>query len=468
MAHDIIKLIYNRSPYNIKVLFTSLYGLQKRYKSYGKYYFEQIQFLNESQYWSLEKLAAYQNQRMREFVKDILLKVPFYKDNPDYSNLRKNFSDIRDFPILSKKLVKNKLKEFYNLDQKKVIWSKTSGTTGSPIFFPITRETMQKEYAYWNMAYNWNGVCLHCREKIAMIAGHPVAWHGRTKPPFWTFDLVNNRLYFSSYHISEFNLKFYIKKLEEFNPILLHGYPSSIYLLALAYQKHGMKKLNLKAIYTSAETLLDFQRNKIESVFQAKVFNYYGTSEPTSHIIECEKNELHLKAESSFVEILNNDNQPCKPGETGRIVTTNFNSTAFPLIRYDVGDLVTISKSQVSKCGRSGLLIDNIEGRTEDYIITPDGRIVGRLDHLFKDDLDVIEAQVEQRRIEEVILRIVRGINYSKKDEIFILKAARTRLGNSMKVTFEYVDEIPRTSSGKFRFIVSKIDPSNIKVFTNS
>jgi len=281
------------------------------------------------------------------------------------------------------------------------------------------------------------------------------------KPPFWSFDAVNNHLLFSSYHLSEVNLRYYIKKLEDFNPLLLHGYPSSIYLLALAYKKYGKKKLNLKSVFTSSETLLYTQRNRIEDAFQVKVFNWYGTSEMSANIVECEKGELHLKAEHSFVEIVNDNNQLCKPGETGRIISTNFNNTAFPLIRYDIGDIVKISKNQIPKCGRGGLLVDHIEGRIEDYIVTPDGRIIGRLDHLFKDSANVIEAQIEQPKIEEIILRIVRGSHYSKEDEKLIYNEAKSRLGSSIKISFDYVENIIRTKNGKFRFIISKINPSD-------
>ncbi|MGF1584845.1 MAG: phenylacetate--CoA ligase family protein [Bacteroidales bacterium] len=422
-----------------------------------------MQFLEETQYWSQEKLLAYQNKRLNEFVAEIYYRVPIYKNNPEYLKLSKDNLDIQHLPILTKKFVKQNVKEFYNIDDKKIIWGKTSGTTGSPMIFPITRDAMQKVYAFRNMHYSWNGLCLHNREKIAMISGHPVSWHRRSKPPYWSFDMVNNHLYFSSYHLSESNLKYYIEKLEEFDPLLLHGYPSSIYLLALAYEKFGTKKLALKGIYTSSETLLDFQRHKIQNAFQVKVFNFYGTSEMNCNIVECEKGELHLKSEYSYVEILNNDNQACKPGERGRIISTHFNNTAFPLIRYDVGDNLVISNNQVAKCGRSGLLIDYIEGRNEDYVITPEGRIIGRLSILLKDAINVIEAQIEQPCIEEVVLRIVRNNYYSKKDEVQIKHAARARLGNSIKISFDYVDEIPRASNGKFRFVISKIDPLLLK-----
>ncbi len=467
-SNRILKQIYDLSPYNLKVLFTSLYGLKKRYNSYGKYYFHQVQFLEETQYWNQEKLTAYQNERLCAFLKDINTKVPFYINNPQYSALSKESPDIHDFPILSKKIVKQNLKEFYNQAQNKVFWGRTSGTTGSPMVFPVTKQSIQRDYAFLNMAFKTSGLSLDKPKKIATIAGHSVAWQGRTRPPFWSFDIFNNHLYFSSYHISEFNFKSYIKKLEEFDPLLITGYPSSIYLLALAYKRHGTKKLCLKGIYTSSETLLDFQRQTIETIFQVKVFNYYGTSEMSCKIIECEKGELHLKPEYNYVEILNSENQYCKPGEYGRIISTHFNNIAFPLIRYDVGDNVAISKNQNPKCGRSGLIIDSIDGRKEDSIITPEGHIVGRLSILLRDSVNVIEAQIEQSSIEEVVIRIIRGSSYSKKDEVKILKSARTRLGNSIRISFDYVDEIPRASNGKFRFIVSRIDPVLFMTMTNS
>ncbi len=462
-SNKIIKRIYDSVPYKLKVLFTSIYGLQQRQKRYGKTYFEQVKFLNDAQYWDRKKLEVYQNNRLRGFMSDIYNKIPYYNNNPQYKILSKEFSSIHDFPILPKQLVKQNLKDYYNPDQKKIVWGHTSGTTGSPMTFPISLEAYQKEYAFRNMHYQWSGLGLHNRQKIAMCSAHPVSWHGRNKPPYWTYDMANNHLYFSTSHLSGSNFKYYIKKLEEFDPLLLHGHPSSIYLLALAYKKYGTKKLSLKSVYTSSESLLDFQRQKIESIFQMKVFNWYGTSEMTANIVECEKGELHLKEEHSFVEILNSENQPCGPGETGRIISTNFNNLAFPLIRYDIGDTVVVSKNQNSKCGRSGLLIDSIEGRIDDYIFTPDGRIVGRMSTIFRYAKNVIEAQFEQHSIEEVIMRIVRGKGYSKEDEIELLKAVKMRLGNSIRISIDYVDQIPRTSNGKFRFIISKIDPSYIK-----
>ena len=265
-GNKISRNIYYSSPHFIKNLISSSYGISQRARRYGTTYKEQIEFLAESQYWTNEELAAYQQKRINRYFKCIYRKVPFY-NIPEYLEYSHSPSNYQNLPILSKHHVRECNKELYNLYVKKVIWGHTSGTTGSAMIFPLSIEAYQKEYAFRYLHYNWGGVNLHNREKVAMCAGHLVIPTVKNKPPFWVHDLANNHLYFSSYHLSESNMKSYIQKLEAFNPHLLHGYPSSIYILAIAYKKYGKRGLNLKSIFTSSETLLEFQRKKIEDAF---------------------------------------------------------------------------------------------------------------------------------------------------------------------------------------------------------
>jgi len=111
---------------------------------------------------------------------------------------------------------------------------------------------------------------------------------------------------------------------------------------------------------------------------------------------------------------------------------TAFGNYATPLVRYDVGDIATLSERRTCRCGRGGTLIEQIDGRVEDYVVTPDGRLIGRLDHLFKDTANVLMAQIEQDHVNEVRIRIVRDAHYTAKDEAIIRKEARARLGNEI------------------------------------
>jgi hypothetical protein len=111
------------------------------------------------------------------------------------------------------------------------------------------------------------------------------------------------------------------------------------------------------------------------------------------NIVECKFGERHMKYEHSCMEVLDQRGDPVPSGGTGRLVCTGFGNLAFPLVRYDIGEVVTVSRSQTAKCGRGGLLVDQVVGGAEDYIIGADGRMVGRLDYLFKDSENVIEAR---------------------------------------------------------------------------
>ena len=172
---------------------------------------------------------------------------------------------------------------------------------------------------------------------------------------------------------------------------------------------------------------------------------------------QCENGLFHIRAEHSYVEILDEHNQPAKPGTPGRLVVTAFGNYATPLVRYDVGDIATLSENSTCRCGRGGTLVERIIGRVEDYIVTPDGRFVGRLDHLFKNTTNVLMGQIVQDHVNEVRILIVRDGCYGPKDEAIIKKEARMRLGNKINIRFEYVEDIQRAKQGKFRFVISRV-----------
>jgi phenylacetate-CoA ligase len=457
------KTLYYSLPRTVKNLFSTVYGFQQRRERYGKDFEKTLSFLEESQYWNNERLKQYQNKCAGAFIVEAAQKVQYYSGQKSFAEYLKG-QDIRTLPILSKDQVRENLTGLYARDLSKIPhrWAHTSGTTGKSLVFPLSKYCFQREYAFRSMHYQWGGVSMQGRDRVATCAGHPVALSDRKMPPFWVYDWSNNWLFFSSYHLSEKNLPAYISELEKFDPVMLHGYPSSVYLLALAFEKYGGKKLNLRSIYVSSETLLGFQRKRIEEAFGVKVYNWYGNSEMCANIVECERGELHLKLEHSLVEILNENDQECQPGQTGRLVCTGFGNSAFPLIRYEIGDSVTIASDQRAKCGRSGQLIEQVNGREEDYVITRDGRFVGRLDHIFKDSRNVIEAQLFQKSVDELIIRIKKKDVYSTKDELAITKEARLRLGKNIEIKFEYVDHISRTANGKFRFMLSYVDQSKI------
>jgi phenylacetate-CoA ligase len=413
-----------------------------------------------SQWYTNEQLNDIQFHRVKEFLihagrLSVFYQRLFRAHGFEPAEMR-SLSDLSVLPILDKQTVRSQLREIVpdNLQQHRVRWVHTSGTTGMGLRFPVSSDCFQREYAFRFLHYLWGGI--REGERYAFCSGHPVTYYDRQRPPFWVYDRANNWLLLSSYHLTEKNLPQYVAELDKFEPALLAGYPSSLYLLALANQRLG-QRVHPRAVYTASETLFDFQRRAIEESFGCKVFMWYGNTEMCANIVECERGKNHLKLEHSYVELLGPDGHASPAGGDARLVCTGFGNYATPLIRYEIGDVAVASRQQSCDCGRGGLMIDRVVGRTEDYVATPDGRLVGRLDHLFKDAVRVKHAQIVQDEVDKVTVRIVKDRAYTKSDEDEILREARLRLGSSISIRFDYVDEIERTSNGKFRFIVSNL-----------
>jgi phenylacetate-CoA ligase len=152
------------------------------------------------------------------------------------------------------------------------------------------------------------------------------------------------------------------------------------------------------------------------------------------------------------------DGTQARQGEKGFIVGTNFSNYSLPLINYNTYDTVQISKDQQCSCRWGGMMVDYIIGRIENYILTPDGRYVGRLDHLFKDAKYVRNAQVEQNKIGHIIIHIEKERGYNQKIEDKIYQEAKKRLGEKMEINFDYDTKIEKDKNGKIQFIVQKLN----------
>lgn len=139
------------------------------------------------------------------------------------------------------------------------------------------------------------------------------------------------------------------------------------------------------------------------------------------------------------------------------MLATGFQNYAMPFIRYEIGDTATFSSSECT-CGLKSQVITDIEGRNEDYILTPEGGRIMRMDYIFKDTSSIAECQVIQKELGSIILKIVRRTNYKQETEKELRKNIKELISPTLKVSFEYVNEIPRTKSGKFKAVISLLN----------
>ncbi len=451
--------LYYRSPGWLRNIFTSTHSLKRRSERFGGVFASQLDELECDQHRSFDVVAVEQLDSLRRLLAFAGAKVPYYRDlfqkiGFDPAGLQ-SLDDLRLIPMLDKEAVHANsdwlVPEEYS---EPAFMTHTSGTTGKGLHLFLSREANQRSYACIWFHYGWSGI--KRGDRIATLAGHPVTRPDTLRPPFWVRDYVENEILFSSQHMTPQTLPLYADVLAEFQPVLICGYPSSVYILALHLLESGRDDIHPKAVYTSSETLMDFQRAAIEEAFGCKAYSIYGNAERSAHILQCEYGNFHIQPQFSVVEVLTLEGAPAEPGQAGEMVCTSLINLAMPLIRYRIGDTAVVSSGSCP-CGRGGPILGQIVGRVEDIVVTPDGRHVGRLDHAFKDMLHVKEAQIVQEDINSILVKVVPRDGFGPDDEQVILDELRLRLGYRTGIRLQLVDRIPRTAAGKFRFVISRV-----------
>ncbi len=429
------------------------YKIVKRLLSpYGKY----KEFLAESQWWSKEKLEAFQLQKLQKVVETAYKYTPYYRATmeifdvtPDDIN---SLDDISRMPILEKEDVRcNSDKMISDTAIKALHYeAHTSGSTGKPLRLYRNLDNIGFEHAMLMRQWQWAG--LEHNDRYACIKGDIMSSSKIRNNEFWAYSPLDNRLYMSSYHIKDENLKYYLAALKKYKVVGVEGYPSSLFALA-KYMLAKNERFTVRAVLTTSETLLPFQKEVIMDAFQCKVFDYYGMAERIAAIHTCDHGNYHLVPEYSLVEYIQGDG--LRKGNY-ELIGTSLSNLSMPLIRYRVGDVIRPGNKSCT-CGRAYPVIDTIAGRTDDYVVTPSGKLIGRLDHIFKGISNVIEAQVYQPDIKNLILRIVPDANFTNKDTEQILNKLQLRVGEKMDFSVEQVDSIKRGRTGKLKSVLSEV-----------
>lgn len=222
---------------------------------------------------------------------------------------------------------------------------------------------------------------------------------------------------------------------------------------------------------TSAGTLYPHMRDTIERVFSAPVFNRYGSREVGDIACECECHQcLHANPYSHHVEILRKDGSHCTPGEVGEVVVTLLTNYAMPIIRYRIGDMAAWAEHPCD-CKRHWPSLQEVSGRLMDVFTRADGNPVmpQYFIHFFgvakRSELDFIKKyQLIQEDIDNIYLDIIPTVDKAiaqrlilERQKIFegIIKSA---MGDTCKLSIRIVDDIPTTPSGKYQYIISKVN----------
>jgi phenylacetate-CoA ligase len=443
---SLLTRIYDTMPSPVQHALCTIEGYRVHRGRFGRQFDIALREAAHRTWMTTNDLLAYRDQRLDFFVAEAASST-FYREQRLFTGCQPS---IEDLPILEKPTVQENVTRIARRDVDSPHTSHTSGSTGAGLRFPVTDAALRQQWATWWRYRQWHG--LHFGIWCGYFGGRSVVPSALKKPPFWRYNAAGRQVLFSAYHLRHDTWRDYVGEMRRRRLVWLHGYPSVLALLA-GYLLESDVSLgyDVRWITVGAENLLPFQSEAIERAFGVRPRQHYGMAEAVANASECPSGRLHIDEDFSFVEFV-----PREHGSGYRVVGTNFTNPAFPLLRYDAGDIAHIS-GQTCDCGRSGRIIDRIDGRCEDYVVLPDGALIGRLDHIFKDQVRVKQAQIYQPDRRHVVLKVVRRNDFTVHDEASLLREARLRLGTEVTIDIDYVDDLFRTASGKLRFVVSDV-----------
>ena len=461
MHESLLKRYHKLSPALRSVVATARGGYLRAWR-YGPRTEQLCDEALAREQWTQRQWQNWREERLAFLLQRAAASVPYYRRQWSERRRRGDRAAVDllgNWPILEKETLREQPTAFVAEDRSRsrMFHDHTSGTTGTSLDLWLSRATVQAWYALFEArCRRWNGVSR--RDRWAMIGGQLVVSVQQSEPPFWVWNASLHQLYLSAYHLAPRHAAGYVEALRRYGVRYIVGYPSAVHALAHEVLSQNLRAPRLDFVLANAEGVLDRQRREIEEAFGCPVRETYGMAEIVANASECQEGRMHLWPEVGEIEVLNGTSAAAF-GEMGELVCTGLLNVDMPLIRYRVGDrgaLATLGSS--CSCGRLLPLLSAVDGRIDDVLYTPDGRVIGRLDPVFKSRLPIKEAQIIQDKLDLIRIRYVRDDSFSKVDAESLVDRVRDRMGQ-VKVVLEEVDFIARTANGKFRAVICNLSP---------
>jgi phenylacetate-CoA ligase len=417
--------------------------------------------LEESQWWTREQIEDHQFRRLQELLSSAASNVPYYRElfrNIGFDPARFNALDqIKKLPWLTKPLIRANVEALKHAHPIGLERSSTGGSSGQPLAFFIGRERVSHDVAAKWRATRWWDVDIGDPEVV--VWGSPIEIGAQDNVRILRDRLMRSHL-LNAFEMSESNLDVYLQRIRALEPKMVFGYPYSITLLASHAQKRGLRldDLGVKAVFVTSEMLYDHQREKISEVFGCPVANGYGGRDAGFIAHECALGGMHITAEDIIVELIDSDGLAVPDGEPGEVVVTHLCSRDFPFIRYRTGD-IAVKDTQPCSCGRQLPLLREVQGRTNDFLVALDGKLLpcGAFTYLMRETEGIDSFKVVQESLSLTRVQIVRQAGLDEALRAKLIKGFRHRLGESVQVEVTLVESIAAQGNGKYRYVVSNV-----------
>jgi len=415
--------------------------------------------LAQTERWETESLAALQLRQAAEMVRYAQKFSPFYKARlagidlaPGAGLTPEEFTSI---PFLTREDVQDAEESLFSTKLPRGHGSAfdlhTSGSSGQPVHVKSTKYSSLFNMAVTLRGHRWFGRDLAgINVTIKVVSGSK----GRVKTKSWAVGSTGGGFTYSN-RIPVSQL--YDWLLED-DPHYLQCHPSILQELIHRSLDVGEKPARLRDVRSMGEILEPGLRILCQREWGVPVRDNYSCEELATLALTCpDHDHLHIQAERVLLEILDDENRPCSPGEVGRVVVTGLVNFATPLIRYELGDFAEAGAP--CPCGRGLGVIKRIIGRERLPVILPSGdRLFPVLDAeplLLKGG--VRQYQLTQTSTEEIDLKLVADPRLSEAEEADITAHLQRNFGHPFRFHFIYVDKIPREPGSKFQLFKSEL-----------
>jgi phenylacetate-CoA ligase len=402
----------------------------------------EINRIDKLYHLSSEALLQRYNEKFISIFKHAFNHSPFYKSLYQSHGIGindiKDLSDINKLPIINKHLIKHEIDNIYTSFNFLKVTGLTSGTSGSPMTLYRTPFDIATEQAYIRHYRKMHG--FNFGQPLLSIRGMlgKSVMHEYFKPA--------NILYISSPNINESTIEMYYDLIQKFKPVAVEAFPSYLHKFCIELENKGLK-LDIPVSFTSSETLLSWQREKIEPFLNTRIFDWYGNAERSILLAQNAKMEYYPMPVYSVNEFRETE-----------VITTNLINKSFPIIRYEVDDRITVASTDFLQNQIAPKII-NIAGRASENVILKDGSHVGCIDHSFKGVKNLEMAQVHQYNVQDPIeIKIVVTPSFSKADEDQLRANWVRMVGTEMELKFVYCTKSDLTinPNQKYKLIIKQ------------
>jgi phenylacetate-CoA ligase len=435
-----------------------LFPLQERVKRHDSV--PQRRELERTQWLAPDEIDALQLARLREFLVRAGREVPYYERLFESSGFDPHsiasIADLAPLPFLDKPAIRANVDDLKSRAAGPLVKYNTGGSSGEPLVFYMGMGRVSHDVAAKWRATRWWGVDIGDPEIV--LWGSPVELTRQDR-----YRAIRDRLFrtwlLPAFQMSRAQMDQYCDDIRRIRPRMVFGYASAVALLARHARDRGRRldDLGVKVVFTTGETLYPDQREIIEAVFGAPVANGYGSRDAGFIAHQCPKGSLHLSAEHIVVELVGADGRRVSPGESGEIVVTHMATGDFPFIRYRTGD-VAVASGQRCACGRGLPVLDEVQGRSTDFIRTASGNQMHALALIYevRDKPGVRAFKFIQAEDLSLELLLAGGPELTADVEARIRDGLIRRMGPGTVLAIRRVNEIPPEKSGKYRYVVSR------------